>query len=158
MKSSTFILILHFESLASNCVEMVAVGIWFLFSDGSLLCFCFLKTAGRQHRSCGRMPRLCATQAGRGSVSGGESKEEGQSLGVRLIGRRFSVRCRVGRDIPATTACLDSGGHCLYLFIFFGFCVAGLRRRNVGKPKATWASCDKRRRAVDLHVIYIMFN
>lgn len=31
------------------------------------------------------MPRLCATQAGRGSVSGGESKEEGESLGVRRL-------------------------------------------------------------------------
>lgn len=35
------------------------------------------------------------------------------------------------------------------------FCVAGLRPKNVGKPKATWASCD-RRRDVDIHPLYTL--
>lgn len=34
------------------------------------------------------------------------------------------------------------------------FCVAGLRPNNVGKPKATWASCD--RRDVDIHPLYTL--
>lgn len=37
----------------------------------------------------------------------------------------------------------------------FCFCVAGLRPKNVGKPKATWASCD-RRRVVDIHLLYTL--
>lgn len=52
---------------------------------------------------------------------------------------------------PATAACLHTGGH---LPFFLCFRVAGLRRKSVGKPKATWASCDKRRRAVDTCMLY----
>lgn len=47
------------------------------------------------------MSRLCATQDGRGSVPGRQEEEEGNRLGVRLLGHRipFSVRHRIPHSL-----------------------------------------------------------
>lgn len=132
---------------------------WFPSSNGPLPLCAFIQTAGCEHRPGRRLPWLCATQAGRGSVKSGAEKEEGNSLGVRIRQPPPppSSSPVLGRVLPSLSALacntLESRWSlhfkqkrrrkkrpvsCAVLLV-----VAGSRRNSAGKPKATWASCDK---------------
>lgn len=132
----------------------MAVWIWFVFSNGSLLCLLPKNSWGLISLRRSTAATLCDASRTRKRLrrrSEGRRKKLGGTTPQSPCRRFCSPHC------PATAACLHSGGHRLFFFFFLLLCCRFEAKKRWETKSNMGFMWQKKKSCWHSHIIYVMF-